>query len=59
MEIEPFLHKLLEVDHQVASMPKSSERFILQEAIGKILEQLLIIQEVESAKGLSIDSIFS
>ena len=59
MEIEPFLHKLLEADHLVASMPKSSERSILQEAIGKILEQLLMIQEVESAKDLSIDSIFS
>ena len=55
MEIETYLHKLLEADHLVASMPKSPERSVLQEAIGKKLEQLIIIQQVESAKGPSIE----
>ena len=59
MDIETYLHKLLEADHLVASMPESSERYIIQEAIGKMLKQLLIIQQVESAKGPSVESISS
>ena len=55
MKIETYLLLLREADHQVASMPKGTERSILQEAIGKKLEQLLKVQQVESAKTPSVE----
>ena len=55
MKKETYLHILREADHQVASMPKGTERNILQESIGKKLDQLLKIQQVESTKSPSVE----
>ncbi len=59
MDIESYLHKLMVADHLVASLPKSPQRYIFQKAIGRELAHLIIIQQVESAKGPSVESISS
>ena len=56
MKIETYLNKLREADHLAASLPKSVERSALQDAIGKKLEQLLLIQHVESTKSHHAES---
>ena len=51
MEIQTYLYELRKADRQVASMPKCTERSIIQEAIGRELNRLLKLQQVEGTKG--------
>lgn len=48
-------NQLREADHLVASLPKGPERSKLQKAIGTKLDLLSQLQQVESAKGHTIE----